>query len=314
MELYKTKLASGVISAILAYILWGVSSLYWHLLADVPGPELLAYRILMSLVVLVLVLALARKLTETLRSATAPKNLLIYSLSGLSVAVNWGAFMWGSIHGHVVETGLGYLIAPLINVAFGTVLLNERLTKARVLAVLIMAGAIALLIIRSTELDIWVYAAIALSFGFYSLLRKLGPLGAIPGLAVETSILAVIVVVISALGTVPLSYPVIAPADSAALLLVCGLVSVIPLWLFSVANRAVPLSTLGFFQYLLPTTQFLLAVTFYHQPASTNTMVSLGLIWIALGIVLIEAARTHSRPVPTPNHAIPISGSLDRGR
>jgi chloramphenicol-sensitive protein RarD len=229
----------------------------------------------MSLIVLLVILLLAGNLGSTVREAAVPRNALTYSLSGISIAVNWSAFMWGSIEGQVVETGLGYLIAPLLSVAFGTIFLKERLTKARSAAVLIMFAAVGLLIIRSAELNVWVYAAVALSFGFCSILRKLGPLGAVPGLAVETAVLAAAVLIATSLGPVSLSAPLTAPDGQVAVLLAFGVVSVIPLWLFSVANRALPLSTPGLFQYILPTTQFILAVTFYKQLPSTNTVVGL---------------------------------------
>ncbi|WP_375413485.1 EamA family transporter RarD [uncultured Bradyrhizobium sp.] len=295
MNDHENTTSKGIFSATFAYFFWGVSALYWRLLGAVSAPELLAYRILLSLIVLLAILLLAGNLGSTIREAAVPRNALIYSLSGISIAVNWSAFIWGSIHGQVVETGLGYLIAPLLSVACGTIFLRERLTRAKSVAVLIMIAAVFLLIIRSAELNVWVYAAIALSFGCYSILRKLGPLGAVPGLAVETAVLAAAILIASSLGLISFSYPLTAPNGQVAILLACGVVSIIPLWLFSVANRALPLSTLGFFQYILPTTQFILAVTFYKQVLSTNTVASLVLIWVALGIVLIEAARTHRR-------------------
>lgn len=287
--------SKGALSAVSAYILWGVSSIYWHLLGQVPPVELLAYRIVMSLVVLVLALWFGGTLAETMNSARAPKNIVIYTFSALSIAVNWGAFMWGSIHGRVVETGLGYLIAPLVNVAFGVLFLREPFTKVKATAILIMVLAVLLIIVRSSELDFWVYFAISTSFGIYSILRKIGTLGAIQGLAVETTGLAAVVIVGAGLGMVPLGFPLIAPPGITTVLLACGVVSVVPLWLFSLANRALPLTMLGFLQYVLPSTQFVLAVWYFKQIPSMNTVVSLCLIWTALAIVLTETAMKHRK-------------------
>lgn len=288
-------LGSGAAAATAAYILWGVSSLYWRLLGNVAATELVAYRILMSLVVLVILLVVTGTLGDIVKAAADPRNLVIYTLSGLSVAANWAAFMWGSIHGHLVETGLGYLMAPLMNVAFGTILLKEAVSTARIMAIAIMVLAIGLLVVNGGELNAFVYGAIAVSFGVYSFLRKLGPLGPIAGLALESAILSTIVFACGALGLISLTAPWTGPGDQLALLLVCGIVSVGPLWLFSVANRALPLSTLGFFQYLLPTTQFVLAVWLFGQTPSRNTVLSLGLIWVALAIVLVDMLREGRR-------------------
>jgi len=282
-------------AALAAYFLWGISSLYWHLLPSIPPAELLSYRVLLSCVVLLAVLLATRKLGETCRAASTRRNLVIYSCSALCIATNWSVFMWGAIHGHVLETGVGYLIAPLINVAFGAIFFKERFTVTRYAAVAIMALALFFLTSNSGELTAWIYLTIGFSFGGYSLFRKLGPLGAIEGLAFETSLLTVVVVMAVLLGRTSLGLSVrSSPFDGFELLSLAGIVSVVPLWLFSVANRALRLATLGFFQYMLPTTQFALALFFYNQLPSTRTVVCLAVIWTALALVVLESALSRS--------------------
>ncbi len=305
----RPSLLIGPASALGAYVLWGSSSLYWHLFPSVPSSELLSYRVLMSCVILTLLLTITGGLGKTYRAAWSRKSLLIYSCSGLSIATNWTVFMWGAIHGHVIETGIGYLIAPLINVAFGAIILKERLSIAKLAGVALMAAGLVLLISSSGELTAWIYIVIGLSFGSYSLFRKLGPLGAIQGLAVETSLLTVAVFVGFLCGGVQLDYPMVATSDQVSLLALGGIVSVVPLWLFSVANRALKLATLGFFQYALPTTQFALAIFYYHQMPSTSTVVSLALIWFALGIVVLESIFVRRRPAPIAITQIQSGGS-----
>jgi len=292
----------GITSAIAAYILWGISALYWRLYGSVPGPSLLSLRILLSAVTLLCLLAISGQVHATLRLAAKPLNVAVYGASSASIALNWYTFMWGSVHGHVLETGLGYLIAPLANILFGAVLFREKLTLLRVAAIALMAFAIVFLVLRSNELSPWVYMAIGISFGLYSVFRKLGSLDPIAGLAVETIMLGVGVVVLAALGFLDLRVFSADTFSTSPSLLLCGVVSIVPLWLFTKANRLLPLSLLGFLQYLLPTTQFLVAVTIYGQTPSANTVASLLVIWLALGVVLTEAVvvKMNAKVTPPP--------------
>jgi chloramphenicol-sensitive protein RarD len=300
---HKTDWLAGGGAALGAYFLWGISSLYWHLLASVPPVELLAYRVLLSCAVLILVLAATGTLATTFRAAGLTRNLLIYSASALSIATNWSVFMWSAVHGHVIETGIGYLIAPLINVAFGALILGERLTATKGAAVALMTLGLAYLIFNSKELTVWIYFAIGTSFGTYSLFRKLGSLGAVEGLAVETALLTILVAIAFLFGAVSLAYPLTSSSGQAGILALCGIVSLVPLWLFSIANRTLRLATLGFFQYALPTTQFALAIFYYHQFPRTSTIVSVAVIWIALGIVIAEVVVAQKkRAVPRTEH------------
>lgn len=279
----------GAVAAVAAYVLWGLSALYWRLLADVPALQLFCFRIVFSLLTLAAFVAGSRQAKVVFSAVRSPRMLLVHAGSGLSVAINWAAFMWASIHGHVIETGVGYLLAPPVSVAFGVAVLRERLNRAKALAVVLMLVGIALLIVRNGDLIIWVYLTIGMTFGIFGLLRKLSPLGPVTGLAVETALPTLAVGIGAASGTVTFSYLAWGPASQVLLLCLCGLVSIIPLWLFAIASRSLRLADLGFFQYLLPTTQFVLAVTVYAQPISFDTLASLAIIWIALGIVVFDA-------------------------
>jgi chloramphenicol-sensitive protein RarD len=278
----------GASAALAAYVLWGLSSLYWRLLADVPSLQLLCFRVISSLLVLVVLLAASGKLRALFSAGRNLRTLLIYAGSGLSVAINWAAFMWGSIHGHVVETGLGYLLAPLVSVIFGVLFLRERLDRMRGLAVVLMTVGVGSLILRGHDLHAWIYLSIGLTFGAYSLLRKLGPLDSLTSLALETGLLTAWVGLGAASGILTIDYVAYASPKLISLLCLCGVISIVPLWLFSVANRSLRLADLGFFQYALPTTQFILAITIYDQPLSINTLASLAIIWSALGIVVVS--------------------------
>jgi chloramphenicol-sensitive protein RarD len=142
--------------------------------------------------------------------------------------------------------------------------------------------------LRSADLTAWVYLTIGLTFGIFSLLRKLGPLGPLTGLSLETTLLTAGAGLGAVAGAFSIDYPAQAQGEQIALLSLCGFVSVAPLWLFSIANRSLRLADLGFLQYALPATQFILAVTVYGQRISPNTLVCLTIVWIALGIIVID--------------------------
>lgn len=288
---------TGALCAAAAYLMWGLSSLYWKLLANVPPLQLLGLRIVSSVLTLVLVIAAMRKLHSFARAAAKPRVLLLYGAAGLAIALNWGAFMWGSIHGHVIETGLGYLISPLVSIVLGAVCLKEPLSRGRMVAVGLMIIAVINMMLHSGELLPWVFLVIGLSFGSYGLLRKLGGLDPIFGLTLETLILTA-GVAMAAFAASGLAHPAadqsyLAHATSGEwwLLVFAGSVSVVPLWLYGMSAKRLSLASLGFFQYILPTTQIVLAYLYYEQVPGLNTMMSFALIWVALMLVMGESVR-----------------------
>ena len=188
----------------------------------------------------------------------------------------------------MIESGLGYLIAPFIAIGVAALLLGDSISKTRLVALAVIAATVIVLLLRSGELSHWVYLVIGATWGGYACLRKLTPLDAFAGLLVETMVLAVIWAVLLVATPITLVLPADIPLISITLLLLCGAVSVVPLWLFAHAATRLPLSVMGFFQFVLPITQLVVALTFYNQPMSVNTLVGFLVILAALLVTVAE--------------------------
>lgn len=280
---------SGAFFAIAAYGSWGLVPLYWKALGPVPSLELLAHRVVWSLVFVAAAVAILGKLGETreaLRSWRVAARLL---LTTALISANWGIFIWAVQSGRLLEASLGYYINPLANVALGVVALGERLRRTQVIAVgLALCGVVVMT--AAAGVFPWVSLLLAGSFALYGLLRKTAPVDALTGLFIETGMLLPVaggyVAWLEARGQGALGQ---GTAGHGAMLAAAGLVTALPLLWFTAAARRLPLSTLGFFQYIAPTCQFLLAVFLYDEPLSAARTTSFALIWAALLLLTVEA-------------------------
>jgi chloramphenicol-sensitive protein RarD len=276
----------GILYATLAYVAWGLFPLYFHQLAGIPALEVVVHRTVWSLV-FVLGVLLVRRHWGWMR-ALRPRVLGMFALSALLLSGNWLTYVWAVQNQHVVDASLGYFILPLVNVALGYVFLHERPRPGQWLAVAVAAAGVLWLTVQTGRLP-WIALVLALSFGFYGLLRKVASLGALEGLALETMLLA------------PLGWGVLAwwswqgqgvlvqgPAPAIAWLLLAGPLTAIPLLLFAAGARRIPLATLGILQYISPTLQFALGVWVFHEPFQMARLAGFVLIWAALGVYSVE--------------------------
>ena len=294
----------GTVYGALAYLLWGLFPLYWPLLAPAGAFEVLAHRVLWSLVVVVVLLRLTRgwsAVGDVVRDRTRLARL---SGAAVLVGVNWGTYIYGVTSDHVVETSLGYFVNPLVSVLLGVVVLGERLRPAQKFAV---GAALVAVVVLSLEngRPPWIALVLAFTFGFYGLLKKQAGVAAVPALAVETAVLApVAALFLAALGLTGratftghgLAHPL--------LLALAGVVTAVPLLAFAGAANRVPLSTLGVLQYIAPTLQFLLGVLLFHEPLGLARLLGFCLVWLALVVftadLLGERRRQTRRPVLAP--------------
>lgn len=242
----------------LANILLGTSSLYWKALGDIPPITLVSYRVVLSAITLSAFILLCRN-THAIKHLP-PKLIRLHCMASLFIAINWGAFIWSSINGHILESGLGYLLAPFISIALGAIIYNESISRTRALSTLAAFTGVALLIAFTPHLNHWVYLTIALSWGAYTHLKKSTVLDAVNGLCVETLFLTVCM----ALAISLLKLPIMAPNEFSAgpnqLIWLAGGVSAIPLLMFSYATGKIPLSITGFLQFTLPLTLIAISV------------------------------------------------------
>jgi chloramphenicol-sensitive protein RarD len=285
----------GALYGASAYLLWGLFPLYWPLLEPAGAVEVLAHRVLWSLVVVVLLLAVLRRLS-VLRPLLADRGRLVrLALAAVVIAVNWGTYIYGVSSGQVVETSLGYFINPIVTVLLGVVVLHERLRPVQWTALGAAAVAVLVLTVENGSPP-WIALVLAFSFGAYGLLKKTAGVGAVEGLAVETAVLfpvaALYVAVLGATGAGTFGTE---GAGQASLLALSGLVTAIPLLLFGAAASRVQLTTLGLLQYLAPTLQFLLGITLFDEPLPVVKLVGFVLVWFALALFTADLLRARRR-------------------
>jgi chloramphenicol-sensitive protein RarD len=278
----------AALAGVIANIILGASSLYWKALGDISPQTLLCYRILISLLTIAAILAINHDLRSIINRISL-RLLIVHTLAAVFVVINWGTFIWVSINGHVLESGLGYLLAPFVAITVGAFALGEKLSLTRLLALMIIAIAVSYLFTNSSDLSHWVYITIGITWGGYACLKKLTTLDSFSGLLVETSVLTVFIPLMVLILPITLSLPNTISFSKIMLLGLCGLVSVIPLALFAFAASRLALSIMGFFQFVLPLTQLFVALAIYRQPVSHNTLLCFSII--AIGLVLIVAEQ-----------------------
>ncbi len=274
----------GAAYALGAFFLWGISPLYFKAVDQVPIFEVLAHRILWSVIFLFLLLTAGRRWALLRAALREPRTLTMLMLSTLVVSVNWFFFIWAIANDRVLESSLGYYINPLVNVLLGTIFLRERLTKWQMVAVGLAAIGVLNLTLQVGTLP-WVSLLLASTFGIYGLIRKTIKVESVDGLFVETSIvlpLAVGYLVYLAINGQAAFGSLDLQTD--LLLIAAGLVTAIPLIWFTSGARRLNYSTVGLFQYLAPTCQFLLAVLAFGEAFTWAHVVTFSCIWTALAI------------------------------
>jgi chloramphenicol-sensitive protein RarD len=293
-----TRARRGLLSGATAYVLWGLFPLYWPLLEPASPLEILASRIVLSLVVVALLLAVRRELRLLRRIDRA--TVLRLCLAGVIIAVNWGAYIWGVNNGHVVETSLGYFINPLITVALGVVVLRERLRPTQWTAVGLGAVAVVILSVDYGRPP-WLALFLAVSFATYGLIKKSVRATAPEGLLIEAAVLTVPALAVLGVlaGTGGATWVGSAATPTHLLLLAAaGPATAVPLLFFAAAAKRLPLTTIGLLQYLAPLMQFAIGVLVRHEPTPPALLGGFALVWLALAILTVDALR-HRHGVPT---------------
>jgi chloramphenicol-sensitive protein RarD len=275
-----------------AYALWGVLPLYFKALIHVGATEIVAHRILWSLLFLGALATWWKKWPLIRAALTNPRVALTLALTAVLIGINWLVYIYAVVSGHVLEGSLGYYLNPLVNVLLGVFLLKEKLSLLQKAAVFLAGAGVAILALGAGG-AIWISLTLAASFAVYGFLRKVAPVESLEGLWIETLFLA------------PLAFGWVLWLTQAgdsdflqsrmtdALLILGGALTAIPLLLFTAAAKRLPYSTLGFLQYVAPSLQFLLAVLVFGEPLTTAHMICFGAIWVALAIFVSEGVRSH---------------------
>ena len=294
----------GFWAMIAVCVTWGLSPIFYHALAGVPVLEVLAHRTIWSLVFFLIVLGVQRRLSELARAITGPWAGRV-AAAALLVSTNWGVFIWAVQTGHVVQSSLGYYIYPLIAVLLGVAIFRERLGRVQAFAVALTVLAVALLT-WGLGVAPWISLSLAVTMGLYGVVKKSLPLGPVLSVAAEVALLtplALAWLVAQGAGLVPGAAPLAFGSSPGLtlLLVLSGVITAIPLVLFSYAARRVEMTTMGLMFYLNPTLQFLCAVLVFGEAVTRWHMIAFAMIWTAIAIYTAASIRQARRGAPLAN-------------
>ncbi|SFB17750.1 chloramphenicol-sensitive protein RarD [Nocardioides alpinus] len=293
----------GLILGATAYILWGTFPLYWTLLEPGGAVEILAHRIVWSLVTMVVILVLWHRGPQLRAVLRDRRTTLLLAGAAVVITINWGGYIWGVTNGRVVETSLGYFINPLVTVLMGVLVLGERLRQLQWVAMGIAFVAVVVLTIDYGRPP-WVALVLAFSFGTYGLLKKQANVGAVESITFETLVLApVAAAYILWLMATSQSNFASHGIGHALLFTTTGIITAIPLMLFGAAAIRVSMVSLGLLQYLAPTIQFALGILVFHEDMPASRWIGFGLVWVALAIFTVEALNHRRRQLQLIAHA-----------
>ena len=285
----------GLLLGITAYVLWGGFPLYWPHLEPAGALEILAHRVLWSLVTMGLLVVLLRRTPQFRALFRDRRTFLLLALAAFTITFNWATYIWGVNNGRVVETSLGYFINPLVTVLMGVFILGERLRPLQWAAMGIATFAVVVLTVDYGRLP-WVALVLAFSFGTYGLAKKSANVGAVESLTLETTLITPFAAAYLAwLSVTGASNFASHGAGHALLLASSGIVTAVPLICFGAAAIRVSMVTLGLLQYLAPIIQFALGVLYFHEDMPAGRWVGFGLVWVALVMFTVEATGHHRR-------------------
>lgn len=282
--------ATGLAAALLSYVLWGLSPLYWKYLTHVDAMETLAHRYLWTVPFTLIAVLAMRRWPQVRALGAQPRHLGLLAVSATMVAVNSGTYLWGVNHDRVVEASLGYFLTPLLTVLFGLLLFRERLRLWQWVAVAMAAAGVANLV-ATHGIFPWVGLVVGTSFAIYGAVRKLVPAGSVVGFFGETVLIApVALVFLGGLGLFGGGGAFVGAGLGTDLLLVGGgVVTAVPFLLYVVGARRLRLSTVGLLFYVNPSLQFVIGIFIFDEPVTPAHFVTFGLIWTGLAIYSIES-------------------------
>ncbi len=287
---------TGTLYVLAAFVAWGLLPVYWKALQSVPTQEILAHRIFWAFVFVSFLLWKQRRWAEFKWTFRSRRNRWVCILTAAIIGSNWFIYIWAINHDHIVDTSLGYFINPLITVLLGVIFLREKLNPWQVTALVLASIGVGYLTLQYGRIP-WIALSLALTFGFYGLLRKTARIESLIGIMAETGLLSFLALAYLLLLAVRSDGSAgTAPAAIHLLLIGAGLVTATPLLWYTIGVRRIKLSTAGFLQYIAPSMQLLLAVLVYGESFTRTHLISFGLIWISLLIFSLSNTPLLNRP------------------
>ncbi len=295
MDDEKKRALTGAGAALAAFSLWSAIPIYFKAVSHIPAFEILAHRVVWTVVFLGIVISLKGSLSNVFAVFQNKKLLFTLMLSSLLISSNWLVFIWAVAHDRVLEASLGYFTTPIVSVALGLFFLREKLHNLQWFAVGLSILSVSNLVWSHGDIP-WVAISVSITFGLYGLVRKIAEVDAFSGLFIETAlIVAPMLAYLFIIGINGVGFYGPSDLKITGLLMMAGLITATPLILFAVATKRLRLSTLGFFQYITPTGQFLLAVFLYNEPFLDAHLITFGIIWLALAIYSFDSFTSHNR-------------------
>ncbi len=295
---------SGVMCAASAFLIWGLSPMYWKVLRQIPALEIIMHRVIWSFLFLIILLVFLRHGNEFTAALKKPRTFAILIPTTILLGCNWFIYIWAVNNDHVLQASLGYFINPLINILLGMIFLRERLRRLQTVSLILAFASVLYLTFQYGEFP-GIALSLAFAFGFYGLIRKVAPISALVGLSVEMLLLSgpalgyILFLYIRGVGAI---FHISVRID--LFLMGTAFLTAFPLLLFTLGTKRLHLSTVGFLQYIAPTSMFLLGVFLYNEPLSSAQIFAFVLIWIALFIYSVDAARYYRMSTHPPNPTI----------
>lgn len=286
-------LTSGLTQATAAYVMWGLFPLYWGVLAHIAAAEVMTHRVLWSFIFLLLMTLGGRRLAVVLAGLRDTKTLALLAVTAVLVGINWSLYIWSVSNGYVIEASMGYYINPLVNMLLGAIFLHERLRRVQYFA--IMFAVVGVLVMTVTYGRVpWIALTLAVTFGFYALLRKHVSVDAQTALLIETGLIVVPAVLFLSFFA-PNNAIMNDSTVNKLMLIGGGIVTSLPLIFLANGLKVLTLSTIGFLQYISPTLQLLCGVLVFNETFGTAQFASFAFIWAGLAIYTGEAIYTRKR-------------------
>ena len=284
----------GLLYAISCYVLWGLFPLYWYPITQtaMPASQILAQRVVWSTVFALMLVIILRQAGPLLQAARTPKLLGVFAISACLLGSNWLIYLWAITNSHVLDASLGYFMSPLFSILLGRIFFNERMNRLQAAAIGIAGLGVLWLVFLYGNVP-WIALGLTISFGFYSLVRKLAPLAALPSLALETlCMLPIAVLYLFWQGQQGSLFLDLSPLNW-GLLVGSGIVTSVPLLLFAAGAKRISMTEMGIIQYISPTAQFVTGLLLFHEAFNMQRFIGYALVWLAVVVYVATSVKQH---------------------